>query len=501
MKNFLIFILISVAFLGCGNETEKTVKDSVVVAQGADPKTLDPAVYNDVPSLAVAKQIYSTLVTVNKENDLVPSLATSWESISDTEWVFKLRQGVKFHNGVEMTADDVKFSIERMLEMPSSKIMVEAVEKVEKIDDYTVKIFLKNSFSPLLYNLSHPLCSILNREYTLEKGKDFGQSPLGTGPFKFEEWIQGDAVVLKAFDDYFEGRPAFTNLKFRSIPENTNRVIALETGEADIAYGIAPVDMETVEENKELALTVIPSLSTEYLGINVRNGIFKDKRVRQALNYAINKDDIIEVTLNGRGIKADTFISPNVYGSNQELHRYGFNPEKARELLKEAGIEAGTEVTIWVNENPLRVQSAQIIQANFKEVGIETSVEILEWGSYVQRTGNGEQELFIIGWNAGTGDADNALFPLFHSTSQGGAGNRSFYSSESVDKLIDESRRAQGEKRKEMLLKAQEEILGDAPLVPLFYKNIVVGVNKNLENFVPMGSGHHILKDIKLKNN
>lgn len=496
-----IILLLSVVFLliGCGGEKEPEVKDTLVVAQGGDPKTLDPAMYNDVPSLTVAKQIYSTLILMDENKELIPSLAESWEKVSETEYVFNLRKGVKFHNGAELKSHDVQYSIMRMKEEPGSQAMVEAVESVEVVDEYTVKVVLSKPFSPLLYNLTHPLCSILNKGYTEEVGKEIGAKPMGTGPFVFKTWDKGSLVTLESFDDYFGGKPAFENLLFKAIPENSNRVIGLETGEIDIAYDISPVDVEAVEKDKDLQLVMIPSLSTEYMGINVESGIFKDKRVRQALNYAVNREDIVEVTVNGRGIVADTFVSPNVYGSNQELHRYGFDPEKARELLKEAGIAEGTKVKIWTNENPLRISSSQIIQANLKEIGLEASIDILEWGSYVQRTGNGEHELFILGWNAGTGDADNAIYPLFHSASKGGAGNRSFYVNERVDGLIDESRVLQGEERKEYLLDAQEAIIEDAPIVPLYYKNIIIGINKDIKNFVPKGSGHHVLEGIKFE--
>lgn len=496
MKKMLICLIGLFVLMGCGKEKEVNTS-TLIVAQGADPKTLDPEVYNDVPSLAVAKQIYSTLVTTNEKNELIPSLAESWEQLTETEWVFYLRKGVKFHNGEEMTAEDVKFSLERMLTMPSSKMMIEAVNKVNIIDKYTIKVFMNNSFSPFLFNLTHPLCSILNKEYTLKLGKDFGQNPMGTGPFKFVNWSKGDFITLAGFKDYFEGAPSIEKVIFRSIPENTNRVIGLETGEIDIAYGIAPVDMTTVENDEDLKLIVTPSLSTEYVGINVEKEPFTDKRVREAIGYAINKKDIVDVTLYGKGIVADTFVSPNVYGSNQDIHNYNFNPEKAKKLLKEAGIAQGTKINIWVNENPLRTQSAQIIQANLKEIGIDARIEILEWGTYIQKTGNGEHQLMIIGWNAGTGDADNALYPLFHSASKGGAGNRSFYANKKVDDLIEASRIKTGEERKNLLMDAQTVIMEDAPVIPLFYKNNIVGINKTIKNFVVKGSGHHILKDIK----
>lgn len=490
-------MVLSLVLTACGTSTPDgddtgNAQNELIIAQGADAKSLDPHGTNDQPSSRVSKQIYNTLVTQNEDMELVPGLAEDWEQVDDTTWEFTLRQGVKFHNGEELKASDVKFTFERMLASDQVAHIIEAVDSVEAPEDYKVVIKLKEPFGPLLAHLSHTASSILNEKAVTEAGEDYGQSPVGTGPYKFSNWQTGDKIELVAHEDYFEGAPSIEKVTFRNITEGTNRAIALETGEAHIAYDIEPIDKEQIKNTEGLDLVEEPSLSLAYIGFNVDKKPFDNKEVRQAINYAINRDDIISAVLNGAGEKAGASIGPKVVGHNPEVKPYDFDVEKAKELLKEAGYENGFDTTIWTNDNPVRVQIAQIVQAQLKEIGINAEIETLEWGSYLDRTAQGEHDMFILGWVAVTGDADYGLYAVYHSSAKGGAGNRTFFDNARVDELLEAGRKSiDVEEREGFYHEAQEIIADEAPGANLYYQTQNIGISDDVEGFRMHPAGHH----------
>lgn len=503
-RRFLAVLALMLSFVfvmtGCGkgsNQSTEGGKDSIIVAQGADAKSLDPHATNDQPSSRVMKQIYNTLVNTNEDMQIVPGLAESWEQKDEKTWVFNLRKGVKFHNGEELKAGDVKFTLERMLASDKVNHIVEAIAKVEAPEDYKVVITLKEPFAPILSHLSHTAASILNEKAVKEAGDNYGQKPVGTGPFKFVNWQSGDKIELEAFNEYYEGAPKIKKITFRNVAEGSTRTIGLETGEIDIAYDIEPVDKERVKNNDKLTLVEEPSLSVAYIGFNTNKEPFNKKEVRQAINYAINRDDIIAAVLNGAAEKAGAPIGPKVFGHNPNIKPYEYNVEKAKELLKQAGLEKGFKTTIWTNDNPVRVQIAQIVQAQLKEIGIDVKIETLEWGSYLDRTGRGEHDMFILGWVTVTGDADYGLYALYHSSQKGGAGNRSFYENKKVDELLDKAKATSDSKEREKLYhEIQEIVVEDAPVANLYYQTQNVGMQKAIKGFRLHPAGHHRLYNV-----
>ena len=280
----------AVVLAACGGTQDiaEVKKDTLVVAQGSDAKTLDPHATNDQPSSRVSAQIYSQLVETDADMNIIPALATSWEFESDTSTVFNLRQGVKFHNGEELKASDVKFTLDRMIASPTVAHIVGAIDSIDVIDDYTVRVNTKEPFGPLLYHFTHTATSILNEKAVTEGGNDYGQNPVGTGPYQFVDWVVGDRVTMKAFEDYYEGEQEITNAIFRNVTEGTNRAIALETGEVDIAYDIEPIDMSTITGNDKLTLVEEESLATDFFGFNTQRPPFDNVKVRQAIGYAVN---------------------------------------------------------------------------------------------------------------------------------------------------------------------------------------------------------------------
>lgn len=515
-----IFLILAVTLSACGaggdngnngdngnGDSEGSVEsvkdpetDELVVAQGAHPASLDPHQSNDQPSSRVNTQIYDSLVGATVDMELEPGLAESWEALDDTTWQFNIREGVQFHNGEELTASDVKFSLDRMLESPEVAHIVEAIESVEVEDDYTVIINLAEPFAPILAHLSHTAAAIFNETAVTEAGDNYHNEPVGTGPYAFVEQGAGDYVLLERFEDYWGDPAPIKNVRFRNIPEGTNRTIGLETGEIDIAYEIEPIDKATVSGHDNLALIEEPSLSTQYIGFNLQKEPFDDVDVRQAINHAIDVEQIIEVVLEGSGTLATGPINDGVFGYNTDLTPYEYDPDLAMELLEEAGYADGFETTIWTNDNPVRVRIAEMVQEQLRQVGITVTIEQVEWSAYLERTGLGEHDMFILGWVTVTGDADYGLYALYHSTQHGGAGNRTFFEDERVDELLEAGRTTVDEDaRLESYSEAQQIIVDAAPQIFLYFDTQNVGIQNYVTEFELNPAGHHSIYSVNFQ--
>ncbi len=493
----VVFLVVAVAVAGAGAAGAQTL----TVAQGADPVSLDPHGENDQPSARVRVQIFETLVNHGYDLEIVPGLAKSWRQLDEVTWEFKLQDNVRFHNGDPFTAADVKYSFERIKELPSpAAFLLDSVEEVVVVDAYTVKIVLSEPFAPILAHLAHPSNAIVNRRSVEEAGDDFGsQVAVGTGPFVFEDWVAGSHVTLIRNEEYW-GEPAKAErLVIRGIPENTVRAIELETGGVDIAYNIDPMDELRLSGTPGLVLDKYETLSTSYIGFNVEKAPFDDVRVRQAINHALDVEAVVDYIYTGQASPAGGPLPPLVWGA-LEMEGYEYNPEKAKELLAEAGYPDGFSTTLWTNDNAQRMQIAEMFQADLAEVGIDVEVLIVPWSTYLEETGNGKHDMFILGWVTVTADPDYGLYALFHSSQFGDPGNRSFYANERVDELLELGRlEADPEKRAAIYAEAQELIVEEAPWAFLIATMEVNGMRDNVEGFVAHPAGHHDLSTVYKK--
>lgn len=487
-------VFASFALTACGGAKVDT--DTLVVAQGADATTLDPHGGNDQPSARVMRQIYDTLMGLDENMEIYPLLAESYEQIDPLTWEFKLKEGVKFHDGNEMTADDVVFSIERHLKSPEVSHILGLVDKIEKIDDYNVKITTKEPFAALLRHLSHASTAILSKASVEKSGQDYGQHPVGAGAYKFIDWATGDSITLERFEDYHGELAKTKNIVFKAVSEASGRTVGLETGEISIAYDIDPVDIGTVKADDSLEYLSEPSLSIDYIGMNNLKKPFDDVRVRRAMNYAINVPEILDTILEGDGELAASPLQSAVFGATKDVDVYEYDPEKAKALLAEAGYPDGFKTTLSTDDGAVRSRIAELVQGQLKEVGVDVTVDKMEWGKYLDMTGKGEHEMFILGWSTNTGDADYGLSAPYLSENQGAAGNRFFYSNPEVDKLIkDASHEIDEAKRIELYKQAQQLIKKDAPNILLFHKSINAGKQKNIKGFKIHPAGSHLLQN------
>lgn len=510
----------AVSVAGCGNSGQSTnaggtqteaasqggetggsgeYKDTVVWAQGADVTSLDPHQGKETPAVQVTDQIFDTLTVVDAATgELKPQIAESWDQESDTSYTFHIRKGVKFHDGSELKAEDVKFSLDRAIGSAAVSYIVDFISSVEVVDDYTVKMELKAPYAPALRNLSVPFAAIVPKAAVEAGEAAFQQNPIGSGPYKFVEWKQGDSVTLERFDDYYDGAAETQKLVMKVIPEAAQRTIALETGEVDLAYDLLPNDLEKVRSNSALQLFEAPSLTCFYISMNMNKAPFDNQKVRDAVNYAIDRQLIIDTIASGSGEPADAIIAPGVFGYSSP-GAYEYNPEKAKELLAEAGFANGFETSIWVNDNQTRVEVCQAVQAMLQDVGITCSIEVMEFGSFISRTTAGEHDMGYFGWVTSTTDADYTYYSLEHSSQQGAAGNRSFIADPEVDKLVETGRTSTDET---VRLKAYEDLAVKLKEVnnnaPVYYTTITAGANAKVEGFVMDPIGYHKLDGVKV---
>ena len=500
-----MLMVLSLAACGSGNKDKTdggsgtpsgsgSYKDTLTWCQGSDVTSLDPHQGKETPAVQVTCQIFDTLVVVNPETgELEPQIAESWEQTDDVTYVFKIREGVKFHDGSEVTAADVKFSLERAINSAAVSYIVDFIESVSDNGDGTVTIKTKYPYGPALRNLAIPFAAIVPKALVEADEANFILNPVGSGPYQFVEWKQGDHITMKAFDDYYAGKAATENLIMRVVPENAQRSIALETGEVDLAYGLSVNDIPKVEDNPDLVANVISSLSCTYISFNLNKAPFDNPLVREALSIAIDRQAIVDTINSGVGEPADAIIAPGVFG----YYSTGvpeYNPERAKELLAEAGYPNGFSTTLWVNENQGRIEICQAIMAMLMDIGVECKLESMEFGSYISRTSAGEHELACFGWTTSSGDADYT-----YSSQQGAPGNRSFISDPEVDQLIEDARSSSDEAtRKELYQKLAIKLAEYNNNMPILYTAVNVGASKNVEGFVMDVNEYHHLENVRV---
>lgn len=463
MKKYLSILLCAVLVLSMGFVSVKAEeRDTLTVATAYDAITLDPVANNDSPSGHAMRQMYNGLITLDDEGNPLPSLAEEWE-VDGNKYTFKLREGVLFHNGEELKANDVAFSFERARVSPAVSHIFGAIKEgsFETPDDYTVSFELTEANTGFMKCLAHASGFIVNQKYVEEIGDEkYGQNPCGTGPLKFVSWKKNDSMVFERFDDFWGEKTAYKTLVLRVIPEATNRTIELESGGVDIAYEVSPQDVARVEENENLTLYRRPDYSIQYLGMNITEEPLNDIRVRQAIALALDMPAIDEAVWRGVGRVATGPTSSDMqYAVSGEWEHAERDVEKAKELLAEAGYPDGIDISLATNEKTERVDMATIIKQMLSQANIRVSVDVMEWAAYIELLESGKQDLFQIGWTPDAPDIDMALWPCFHSAAKGSGGNYVFVEDEELDNLLDEGRKTpDGEDRAEIYKKAQERI-------------------------------------------
>jgi peptide/nickel transport system substrate-binding protein len=457
----------------------------------SDVVTLDPPMFTDVYSNYVSSQIHETLFEVNHEMKIVPLLAEKLEQPNDTTYLITLRKGVKFHNGEELTADDVKFTYTRVMD-PATKSprannltdAIESADKIEAVDKNTVKITLKSPFAPFLERMTAGALQILNKKAVDAGGADYAHKPVGTGPFKYVEWKTGEYAKLERHADYWGEKAKLDKVTFRPIPDANTRMAELESGGIDYLMQIPFEEIASVKQAGKFDVQVVDAINISYMAYNTQKAPLNDANLRRAMNYAVNKQEIFDTIYAGLGAVAVTPLNPSNWAHNPNVEPYKYDPAKAKELLAKSAYK-GEPLELAFNQATETPKVAERIQAQVKEnLGINLVLKPMEWGAFLTYIRGGDQhQMFLLGWS-GNADPDGILYPLFHSKNFGAAGNRAFFKNDKVDELLLKAQTTvKQDDRKPLYLDAQKIILDEAPWAPLRHGIHSAGLSKKVQGF------------------
>ncbi|MGM0421303.1 MAG: glutathione ABC transporter substrate-binding protein [Bacillota bacterium] len=489
----IVVLIVGIVLLVPGAAFAQQQGGDLRIAIGADPESLDPVLASSSPAAMVMVHMMETLFEMTPDGEIVPLLAEDYDVSEDgLTYTLYLREGVEFHDGEPFNAEAVKFNLDRLIEDEAVfSFLINKITEIEVIDEYTISLSTEEPFAPILAHLSHDFISIISPAAVEKYGDDVGSNPVGTGKFKFEGWSRGESIIMSRNDDYW-GEPAYLDtVRILVVPEESTRVVMLETGEAHAIMNVPPRDVSRLEDNEELAVKNVPSLRTLYVGLHYQKEPFDDVKVRRAVNYAVDTEAIVEQVLDGAGRPSDAPISPAIFGyAEQDMYEY--DPDLARELLAEAGYPDGFEVDFYypVGRYPQDQTIAQAVQSQLADVGITANMTTMEWATYLEVINappdESPHDMYLLGWGTVTGDADYGLYALLHSDEWAPNGsNRSFYGNPEVDTLLEEARtETNTEEREELYAEAISLIWDDAPWLFLHSIAQINGVRNEVEGLV-----------------
>ncbi|AWB53470.1 TPA: ABC transporter substrate-binding protein [Pasteurella multocida] len=504
-----------------------------VYCSEASPSYLSPVLGTDGATIDASGQaMFNGLTTFERgTTNVIPALAEKWDVSEDGKtYVFHLRKGVKFHSNKDFkptrdfNADDVVFSFNRQLDPnhPYHKVsggsyeyfigmdMQNIIDKVEKVDDYTVKISLNVPNAPFLANLAMDFASIYSAQYAdaMAKAKTpekLDSAPIGTGPFEFVSYQKDSAVRYKAFENYWQGKAKIDRLVFSITPDASVRYAKLQKGECHAAPYPNPADIAKLKADSNITLLTKPGLNVGYLNFNVQKAPFDNVKVRQALNYAVNKDAIIESVYQGAGQVAKNPIPPTMWSYNDEVKDYAYDPEKAKALLKEAGFENGFETDLWAMPvsrpyNPNARRMAELVQADWEKVGVKAKIVSYEWGEYLKRMRAGDHQTGMMGWTGDNGDPDNFLNTLLSCAAvESGSNYANFCHKEFNDLVTKAAQVTDPAERTALYQQAQLVFKEQAPWITIAHSTTYFPVRKEVKGYVIDPFGLHNFYAVELE--
>jgi peptide/nickel transport system substrate-binding protein len=430
-----------------------------------------------------------TLLDLTPEGEIGPKLAEKWEvSPCVTVFTLTLRRGIRFHDGEPLNAEAVKVNFERRLDPKAAtpmRFLVAPIKSVTVVDEYTVRMETTKPFAAMLGNLTHTTNSIQSPAALKASWDKPLPKPVGTGPFIMKERIPGDRVTMVRNENYWGEKAKLDEVVWRVIPDDAARMVALEAGEVHVAVRVPPLDIPRLEADPEIYVDHTSSIRTIYIGFNTLVEPFDDIRVRQALNYAVNKEAIVKYVLGGVGRVSDAPISPGIFGYHP-IMTYEYNPEKAKALLAEAGYPDGFEIAMHFSPGRYYMDAPVVTAAvaDLLKVGVKVEIITMEWGTFlpfiIRPAAEAEHKMFLLGWGCITGDADYGLFPLFRSEERF---NLAFYKNERVDELLTLGRTtADPEVRKSAYKEAMAIIMDEAPWLFLHSESQATGIRANVKD-------------------
>jgi peptide/nickel transport system substrate-binding protein len=536
MKRTFWIVLCLLALVCAGTALAETPKKggTLVFGRGGDSVGLDPAYETDGNSFQVCDNIFEALVFYADETTaLEPGLAESWDIAPDGKtYTFHLRKGVKFHDGTDFNADTVVFSIGRMMkdrqikyfgkgwEIPAqerppeywvSMEMDDIVGSIEAVDEYTVVFKLKMVNAPFLANMGMDFADIISPTAFIKNPAEFIRNPVGTGPFKFVSWVKDDRIILEKFDAYWDkaAGPYLDKVIFRSIPENSVRFLELKTGNIHICQFPNPQDIALAKKDNNLWLPTQPGMNVGYLSFNHTKEPWKSNvKLRKAIGHAINRKAIVDNLYQGMGQVAKNPIPPTMWGYNERIPGYEYNPELAKKLLAEAGYPNGEglgEINLWSMPvprpyNPDGVKIGEAMAADLAKVGIKAKVVTYEWGTYLkrQREQPEDMDLFQLGWTGDNGDPDNFLAVLFDGKAST-AIRTQWINDKYHDLMVKGRETIDQDKRDAIYREALQIFFDECPAIAVAHSTVIWPAQKSVHNFLLHPTGSVRLKNVWLK--
>jgi peptide/nickel transport system substrate-binding protein len=491
-------ILLSVLIAGLGlyltpSNAWAEIKE-IKIGIGIDADTLHPQEHTTTLPINMSELICDTLFFQTPDLKLEPRLATRYEVSKDgLTYTVHLRKGVKFTDGTPFNALAMKLTIDRAVNTKQWKTRVPLrfaiamIEEVTIVDDYTIQIKLEYAFAPFAATLSLVTLSPISPTALFKYGEDVRRKPVGAGPYVLKEWVAGDRIVLVRNENYYGKRPTVAKLTFKIVPETATREAMLRTGEIDICYKPLPSDVAELKADPNITVTMPLDTRTIFMGLNCQKGVTTNKLVRLAFNYAVDKKAIVKKILFDTAVPMDGTVSPILFGYQQMDHQYDYNPEKAKELLKEANFDFSKTVKMRTPSGRYLFdkQVSEAIQAYLQAIGVKAELRTYDWPTYVAGLLN-ELEVFLLGWGPLILDADMALSGQFTCAVNPPKGlGSAFYCNKEYDKVMTASRQEQDTaKRKALLVKASKVIWDDCPWIWLHVEKFVLAYSSKIKGLV-----------------
>lgn len=498
--SLLLALVMALSLVACGEkepddkqpEGEKTIKECLVIGDASTLSETDPMANNSTYNRRIYEMTHDTLVNYNlSTGELSAGIAKDWEVSPDgLEYTFYLQEGVKFHNGNDCTAEDVVFSFERGKETSTLKTVLKAMEKVEAIDEHTVKMTLSVNNVEFLIGISNNSMVMLDKEALDADPEEGGM--IGTGPYVFTDWVPDDYVLLERNDNYWGEQPKSKQIKYRKIPEASARVIAVQTGEIDVCMEVPAIEASHVADAEGVNLLQLPTTKLVYAALNVSengNPAAQDVRVRQALNYATNPADIIVALTEGYGQPANGVIPQGLWGYSDSLKGYTYDVEKAKQLLAEAGYNESNPLEISFSYNASSFPGMfELLQAQWAEAGVKLTLSADNSTVTKEQLANRTYDIYqtqVLCTSIGD------LNVIWHSTS---GSNRTLTADPTLDAMLDEALTITDKDERLAKYAAISQYLTDgAAMIPLYIDTLLFGVRDGVEGLELYGNGRHVL--------
>lgn len=480
--------------LGCGKAPVaggEDARNTLVVATMSETPSVGPYDHNAVAGSYVNSLVFATLFRMDSELAPEPWLVESFENVDAENWVFKLREDIKFHDGTQLKAADVAASLMFAKESPEISFYTKSVETIDVEGDYTIKIKTPGPSATLLNDLTHHGNAIVPKAL-IDSKNDFGKNPIGAGPYKFHNWILGDKIVFTAFEEYFAGAPEIKTIEWRTIPEGSSRTISLEAGEVDLVIEVEGMDSQRLEDNAKIKVLRHEATSVSWLILNNEKPPFDNADFRHAVNSAINKENVVTVSLNNIGAALSSQIPNGLLGASQSAADE-YDMVRAKSFLEKSGADPVSVKMSIICSNDQKKRAAEVIQADLAQIGIPCQVETMDLATYLSTTADGNFTASIGGY--ASSDTVSYLLGVYHSKSIG-ASNKSRISNPEIDALIDKAATTVDEAEREKILSECGAALNEiCPQIPLWQDIYIRAFNAELSGIAINSGG-----DIRFEN-